>query len=322
VRARCARILCSVAAAWLGCGGGAWDLAALEARHPALAAAGAHPLGDATPYLLPRGGELTLFLCRWERARPLRVSLPPDASPRERRLLGHSLRAWREALPGVAFERVEGAGEADIEMRFETPDPERTAATAAECAVHLEAQGDETQLAAQLVAARVALRRANRDWRGREIILSDAELLGSALHEMGHALGFQGHARRGATVMLRSVDEVRFTARRLLSGAPFADAALAALYRVPSGSVVARIELSAEHTAPLDRLEAIARRIRLSGPLVRVGDRSALIAWRGASDVDYGFFVPRVHEVLRDPQRMILVPTASIAALRAGPSAP
>jgi hypothetical protein len=314
VRARHGLALLAVGPSALGCGG-SWDVGALEERHPPLAAAAVHRLGDATPYLLPLHGELTLFLCRWRTERALRVSLPANAAPAERALLERALSAWESALPGVAFERVAAPAEAEIEIALGTPAAVRTAETGADCAVDLGAAREPRALSAQLVAAHVRLRRSERDWRGRQVALTDEQLLGSALHELGHALGFQGHARRGHTVMLRSVDEVRLAARRLLGGEPFRDAAVAALYRVPSGVVVDRRTLPEGRTEEIDLLRVAARERHLAGPVVRVGDRGARITWHGADGRAYGFFVPRVGELLRDAGSLALEPGASAAAL-------
>ena len=298
----------------LGCGG-VWDVGALEARHPPLAAVRAHRLGDATPYLLPRDGELTLFLCRWRTGRALRVALPADAAPAERALLERALSAWQDALPGVAFEPVAQGSEAEIEIAFGAPASARTAETGADCAVDLGAAGDRGALSARLVAAHVRLRRSERDWRGRELALTDEQLLGSALHELGHALGFQGHVRRGRSIMLRSTHEVQLAARRVLGGEPFRDASVAALYRVPSGVVVGCRTLPDGRTEAIDRLRAAARELDLVGPMVRVGDGGARISWRGAGGRYYGFFVPQLNEALRDPGSLALEPDASASAL-------
>jgi hypothetical protein len=288
---------------------------ALQERQPPLAAARGHRLGDATPYLLPRDGELTLFLCRWPAERALRVALPGDATAAERALLERALSAWQDALPGVAFEPVARASEAEIGIAFGAPADARTAETAADCAVDPEAAEDSEVLSAQLVAATVRLRRSERDWRGREIALTDEQLLGSALHELGHALGFQGHVRRGRSIMLRSPGEVKLAARRLLGGEPLRDASVAALYRVPSGVVVGRRTLPAGRTDSIDRLRAFAGELDLAGPFVRVGDHSARVTWRSAQGLDYSFYVPQVNEVLRDAEHFALEPSASTAAL-------
>ena len=305
----------------LGCGG-AWDVGALEARNPALRAAGTQRLGDAIPYLLPLDGELTLFLCRWETERALRVSLPPDATARERRLLERALRAWQGAVPDLRLEAIGAGSSAELAIRFDAPGPARAAQTGAECGVDLDAPRRGARLTARLASARVELRRTQRNWRDQEVALSDEELLGSALHELGHALGFQGHARRGPTVMVRSLEEVRRAARHVLAGEPFADATVAALYRVPSGSVVGRRALPAGRTAPLDRLRAIAQQRGLAGPYVRVGDRAARIAWHDARGTPYAFSVPQLNELLSDASGLILVPSADTAALLETATAP
>jgi len=309
MRARCtAWLALAVAVGWACAASRGFDLQALVERNPGLARESARRLGETMPYVLPLGDRLTLFLCRWRDAAPVRVSLPPDASPRERALLERALEGWRQALPALQLAPAREGVPAQIEIRFDAEDPERTATTAADCRIGLAPEGSPTQLDAGLVEARIALRRAALDWRGHEQALSDEELLGSALHELGHALGYQGHARRGATVMLRSVDAVRLAGRRRLAGAPFADAALAGLYGVPSGSVIECLALPRARTADIDRLAVLARRRAWMGPILRVGDESARIAWRNGAGAELGFFIPRVGEVLRDPDRLVALP--------------
>lgn len=306
-----------VAVAWACASSQGWDVTALSDRNPGLARSAARHLGETTPYLLPLRGRLTLFLCRWQDPTPLVVSLPPDATAGEQALLERALDGWRQALPALRFELARGDVPAQIEIRFDADDPERTATTAADCRVDLALESSSLQIDAALVKARVALRRVALDWRGHVQVLSEEELLGSALHELGHALGYQGHARRGATVMLRSVDSVRAAGRRLLSGEAFADAALAALYSVPSGSVLGSLPLDAARTASFDRLAELARRAPWAGPYVRVGDESARVVWRDGAGAVFGFFVPRVREVLRQPDRLVALPIpGTLARLR------
>jgi hypothetical protein len=305
----------------LACATGTWDVASLEARYPALRALDAHRLGAATPYLLPAGGVLTLFLCRWPTGTVVPVSLPPDATPQERRLLEAALRAWEGAGLGLRF-RIGGAPERGIAIRF-APEPEpgeatpRAGLTHADCAVDAAvlARPPRAVVPARLDSAAVLLRRSERDVRDRRVPHTPEELLGSALHELGHALGFQGHARRGSTVMNVSVDAVRRVGRRVLAGGPFEDAALEALYAVPSGAVVGRVPVAAGLTEPVERLARLARRRGLAGPWVRVGDRTARIDWRDAEGIAYPLLVPRVGDVLRVPASLRVVPVGPAAAL-------
>ncbi len=298
---------------------GLWDPKPLEARYPALARAGPHRLADATPYVLPSQGVLTLFLCRWPTDRAIPVSLPPDATPAETKLLEDGLRAWEGAGLGVHF--APGAPPRQgIEIRFrrKTGAP-YSATTIADCALdpaRLEPSASGV-LPAKLVFASIHLRRTNRDVLGRPVELSEEELVGSLLHELGHALGFQGHVLRGDSVMVREVDQVRAVGRRFLAGRGFRDPSLRALYAVRSGAVVRRAPLSRQQTAPFDRMVVAAGERGLRGPRVRVGDREAWLGWRDAAGRGYALLIPRIREVLRSPAKLAVEPAPRAAELLA-----
>ena len=307
-------VVAAATASTLACAS-VWDVGALEARYPELAAVREHDLGDATPYVLAFDDELTFFLCRWSTRRALSVSLPPDASSRERALFERALDAWEQAISGLEFEAPGDASDARIEIRFGAPTIARSAQTGAECAVNLDAGRVDDTLAAELVAAQITLRRAKRDWRGVEVAFTDEELLGSALHEIGHALGFQGHVPRGDSVMSLSPEIARRRGRRLLQGEGFRAESVAALYRVPSGSVVARHAIPTGRTDAIDLLRAVADSSHWRGPIVRVGDEAAYIRWDSESGGRYGFFVSDLHEALREPNRFVLEPDLRAASL-------
>ncbi len=287
-----------------------WDASALVVRFPGL---DAQALADATPYLLPARGRLTFFLCRWPQGPLIPVSLPDDASPEERALLEQALAAWEGAGLGVRFgaSRAPGAG---IAIQFLAPAGEdestpRTAYTTADCALARSAlDGSEARvLGARILSANVYLRRSERSVLGREVALTREELAGSALHELGHALGFQGHATRGITVMNHSVDQVRQLGRRILAREPLTDPALSALYAVPSGVVVGQARLSPEQTRPVDEMVRRAFSSGWLGPFARVGDRLARLHWRGARGRSHVLLIPDVAEVLRDPTTLRVV---------------
>ena len=297
-----------------GCVPTRWDTDPLAARYPALGEVHGQRLGDATPYLLPLQGELISLLCRWEVER-IPVSLPPDASPEERHLLELALRSWERAL-GVVFAQGAPAGEG-IEIRFvEAAEPNRSvpraAGTISDCAVSSFA-GE--RLEAHLVFASIHLHRYQTDVLGRSVAHTEAELAGTALHEIGHALGLQGHVQVGPSVMVRSVDEVRLSGRHLLRGVTLPAPTLRGLYALPSGTVVSRVPLSAAQTQPLDTLLLHAARARWSGPFVRVGDTVARIGWRDAEGRAYALFVRRVADVLKNPAELILLPGSRASAL-------
>jgi hypothetical protein len=241
------------------------------------------------------------------------VSLPPDATPRERALLERALLAWQQADLGLLFELAPGA-RGDVEIRFVGGREARAGSTGADCLV--EGPLDETDtLDARLVHASVHLRRFGWTVFGSERAFSEAEILGAAVHELGHALGYQGHARRGDDVMVRSVDRVRRTGQDLLAGAPFRDDALHALYALPSGVILRSVPLPPERTRAIDAVHTLADAQGWRGPVVRVGDTAARIRWEPHDRGPLAFFIRQLPRTLRDPQLLVLEPDAAVVEL-------
>lgn len=305
----------------LACAPGPWDADLLERRHPALGAISQHRLRDATPYLLPAGGSIAFFLCRWPTDAPIPVSLPPDASEEERRGLESVMRAWEGAGLGVRFATGAPPG-AGIELRFIDPkegitETTHAANTIADCAVGPEAVGDREMsvLPARLVFASIHMWRGGFDMLGRPVSHSRAEFVGSALHEFGHALGFQGHARLGRTIMVKERDAARRAGQRLLAGKAFGDHTLRALYAVPSGTVVKRVPVAAHRTERVDRMTRVARDRGFAGPFVRVGDRDGRIAWRDGVGTDYALRIFDVPGVLRSPETLWVQTTVATSRI-------
>ena len=306
------RVAACLGALALGCA------SEIDLRFPELTAIAGHRLGDAHPYFLPAAGRLYQFLCRWSQRQAVSVSLPSDATSEQRALLEAALVAWEGAGLGLRFERRPGPP-ADIEMRFVGAEEEsrgrraRSGNTLVDCAVSPTAleQAGGGPLPARLTRASLHLARANFDFRGAEIPLSPAELAGSALHELGHALGFQGHARRGATVMTAEFEEVRRSGARLLAGRSFDDPSLRALYALPSGAVLRRSPLSADNARLVQRWIAAARRADLLGPFAQVGDHSARVVWRDSRGADYALVLVNLSAVLRQPEQLVLIPNGN-----------
>jgi hypothetical protein len=303
------------------CTPGPWDADLLEQRHPALGAISQHRLRDATPYLLPGGGSIAFFLCRWPSGATIPVSLPPDASEREVGGLESVMRAWEGAGLGVRFAAGAPPG-VGIELRFIDPEAGATetthaANTIADCAVAPEAAEDPAAsvLPARLVFASIQLWRGGFDMLGRPVSHSHAEFVGSALHEFGHALGFQGHARLGRSIMVKETDAARRAGRSLLAGRAFSDHTLRALYAVPSGVVVKRVSVAAHRTERVDRMTHIARERGFEGPTVRVGDLDGRIAWRDEAGSVYALRIFDVRRVLRAPESLSLRTTVATARI-------
>jgi hypothetical protein len=266
------------------------------------------------PYVLPWRETVRVFPCRFPRERPVGVALPEDASPGERRALESALDAFRRARLGPPLVLAR-ADEAEIRIALRDEPPRRddgrsgSGRTVADCRV------DPAAGTARLVAARVEIARATSpDWRGRRHALGPDALAGAALHELGHALGFQGHARRGDEPMAPSPDTQRRLGARALRGEPIDSPALRALYALPSGAPLRVVAVSPWRTEAVDRLARVAQAAGLEGPFARVGDHTAQVFFRDASDLEYGVAIPNLAETLRDPTRVLLLPDARTRA--------
>lgn len=298
------------------CGGGG---SALVERHPQLASIRGQRLADAHPYVLLHGGRARFFHCRWPDAATIPVSLPSDASSAERRALEQALRAWEGAGLGISFEPVADASARGIALAFvggtvDTAAGQDTANTVVECRIAPLSQQDGGAIrGAGLVSARIRIARlTNMDPQGRQRPLSEAELIGAALHEIGHALGFQGHARQGDTVMVREVERMAHAGKRIAKGEPFGDATLRALYRLPSGSLVGGGPVDRCRSDAIDRMGALAEANGLDGPFARVGESAARVFWRDAQGLEYGVVIARLREGLRDPNRFFVLPESRV----------
>jgi hypothetical protein len=315
-----ALLLVAASAAVAGCADGAGR--ALAERHPRLRAIAGQRLAESNPYVLLADGRATFFYCRWPDGAPIPVALPADASPDERRALEAALRAWEGAGLGVHFERVApGAGAIDLTLvggAVDTAAGQDTANTVVDCRVAPLAEQPpdaDPVVGARLVAARIHIARTtNQDWQGHARPITPGELTGAALHELGHALGFQGHAHAGDTVMVREVERIARTGQEVLDGVGFADPSLRALYALPSGTVLARVEVGRCRTDLVDRMARLGEAHGLAGPYLRVGEVVERLFWRAPDGGEYGLIVGHLREALRDPTRLLVLPESSVRA--------
>ncbi len=282
------------------CAGDTVDVTGLEARYPQLRALSPHRLGESRPYALAFGGELVLFLCRWPADAPIPVSIGREAEERQIEALAAALRGWEGAGLGVHFVRVEEA--AAIRVRVRDDIVTSQADTVADCAIEgLPAQGAPQVPGARLIGASIHL---SRDDPNPRLTL---------LHELGHALGFQGHVPYGSTLMLSRHAEVVERARRVTESSPVDDVALRALYAVPSGAIVARISLTRSQTLPADRLREVASERGLAGPFARMGDREGLLWWAGSVGRNLALRIEGAQAALRKPAALRLSPASAEA---------
>lgn len=292
---------------------GGWDVASLRDRHPDVMHRAGQRLGDTPPYFILHRDSAVLFLCRFSRQEPVRVSLPVGATKSEASAIRVALDGWENAGLGVRFQEVIGES-AMIEIHFaEPPTASRavvvavvgTGYTVSDCGFRSDLAGWDADgeahepLPAQLAGAIVHLRRSNTDMLGHEIMLGVDELVGVALHELGHALGFSGHVATPDSVMSKSTDTVRRFGRRLLAGDGFAAPSLAALYALSSGTVVGSAPVGEEEMAVFEAAKAFAESRNWRGPFVRVGESSANLNWRSGGSVVASLEVRDYYESLR-----------------------
>jgi hypothetical protein len=306
-RAGCAALL-AAAAATAACAGEGFDPEGLEARYPRLRALAPHPLGSSRPYALPLAGELTLFLCRWPTGEPISVSFAGEPDAAQREALAAALRGWEGAGLGVRFAPGEGPGAIRVRLRDDLVTSQ--ADTVADCRVEGAPPPGATEVpGARIVGASIHVARG------------DPHLRLTLLHELGHALGFQGHVVRGRTLMLARESEVLARARRVTDSAPVDDAGLRALYAVPSGAIVARVPVARAQTLPADRLQAFAAERGLPGPFARMGDRSGLLWWAGSPGRRLALRVEGALGAPRRPAALRLAPASEEAERLLAPGA-
>jgi hypothetical protein len=284
---------------------GGWDVDLLLEREPSLASHGVARLGDALPHFAPTEQGLALFLCRWDLSEPLRVSLPDTAAEPWLVRLRLALSAWTQALPGLEFVEVTAAP--DLEIRLVEAGqggymPVGAADTVADCRVRTGAAASlgPGRVDAKMEWASIVVHTRTRTAMGTGRPLSEAEFVGTVMHELGHALGFSGHVAQGRSVMVATRETVRDLGARTLAHTVFEAPTLTALYAVPSGVVVARRAMEADSAVHAERVAQAASVEGLSGPYSRVGDDTALFFWWGEQGIGPRLVIEHWPKMIRD----------------------
>jgi hypothetical protein len=312
-----------------------------------------------TPFPAWLEGRLLLVACRWPTASadPVRVPVLMRVEGEETRAwlragvtsvdeglaslsLELSLESEDDRVPrpsaaerGAESEVEEGAashvaghsfhGITIVGVEADTPDgPTGVADTLVVCDVS-GGEGWPARARGELVSAEVRIRRARLDAIGRAQPLFAEEWVGALMHELGHALGFEGHVAHGESILVLEQGDLRAAGRRALAGRATASASLAALYHLEPGTILGAVELTSASLAWLERLmlglQALERSgVEISGPFAGVGDRHGQLEWRSKDGRRFRIRLPQWSRQLREGAPIIAIPDAKTRAWLSG----
>ena len=303
---------------------GGWDVDALAQQVPTIKELEGQRLGDMIPFPAfdAAGDQVFLIACRYSGDREIRVrgdgpgwskgwadrAITAIDDSSERFELAPRSSTARDLEKGDALSeiRIHGIDAADVEG------PSGLADTLTECDVSSKA-GGEGSYHGLLVGSDIRIRRNRLDVLGEARAATAAEWVGALMHELGHALGFSGHASGGDSILVREQSRLRAAGRQALAGNWHFDATLDALYQIPPGLVLGRRPLSAQSMETLrviqewvERDEMATRRsvaVRAS-----VGDREARVQWRLGDGSRLGVRMLHWRDELRSGGELTLVP--------------
>lgn len=332
---------------------GGWDVEALRRAVPAIAAHPGERLGDLVPFpalvledgiearareveggstasvgSAPDADRIDLVVCRFAAPGPVRVAAAGAGwaeAPGSKALaaLADALASYDLALTRVAS----GPAEIGIEaFATEGPElPEGLGDTLVECDVTpREVASDEAPVVGAIRRAEVRMRRSGRDAAGRLKIASDDAWTGALLHELGHALGFAGHAATGRSLLVRDEHVLRGLGREVLRGEPLVDPTLAALHALEPGRRLGRRRLRPADADWVRAVRELDRRwtsagVARVGVVASVGDREARWSMRYADGRRLGLRFPGWPQRLREGQPILVFPDReTLDAIRDG----
>ena len=269
---------------------GGWDVAKLVAEEPRLADLSQQRLGDLIPYPVPVDEGVELVSCRWRVNTAIRVRLHLEGdhlnwAQRAIESLSAgtpSIELAAESVSPVASGADRGfAATGVIEVFAVDPDesdhPVGVGDTLVACDV---SRGADSAFGTPTLAV-IRMRSAVLDQLDEVVPVSAADWTGAFMHELGHALGFQGHLRSSPSILVRDQSVLRRAGRDALAGEAWRDETLEALYRLEPGRVLGRRSLSVDSQR---WVQGVARRAddkgrSHTGPRAKVGDRHGQIEW-------------------------------------------
>jgi len=331
---------------------GGWDVEGLLQSEPSLAEFEGSRIGDMVPFpaLAPTLAspldlgavpiDIALVACRYRDEQIVRVRGGGAEWPKE--WARRAVVAMNRAVVGVevvldsptssaarTFESspaesgevpsaasLGAASEIEVRIIQETADegPDGLGDTLVECDV---TPTDESgAVRGEVVEASIRMRRARLDVVGGFQEATAEEWVGAFMHELGHALGFAGHAAMGSTSLVRDQMVLRQMGRRALEDESRPDTTLGSLYALAPGQRLGTRALRAESVDWLRALGALqeARAQKGQDPIgifASAGDREARLVWRYADGSRLEIRFPAWRSELRSGQGITLVPAAS-----------
>jgi hypothetical protein len=295
---------------------GGWDVARLLIEEPQIAQLASQRLGDLTPYPALQGAEVKLITCRWPTTRPIRVRLRLSGERYD--WARHAVESLSRGSSLLPLEIVSEARDVPdsarlIDVGESASEDEAGPGGAGDTLVSCDVSSGPRGALGTLHRAEIEMRSVARDVLDRPVPLSAEEWTGAFMHELGHALGFQGHVRGGQSVLVLDQDRLREAGRRALSGAAWRDDSLQALYLLETGRLLGWRGIASQTQRWLDAVEAQLGG-RGVGPWASVGDRSAQLEWKTEEGIALRLRFPDWLRQLNGQRSLIAFPSPETRA--------